>query len=100
MEALIADRLPIFWRMMGAVGLVMALLAYRYLRLLGQGYTWRAGEAGGVRGVLATIRQGPAVGWRRWLRHLWRDGLQHPRLYRADRIRWGAHLAVLGGFSA
>jgi len=98
MEALIADRLPIFWRVMGVVGLVMALLAYRYLWLLGQGYARRAGEAGGVRGVLAALRQRPAAGWRRWLRHLWRDGLLHPRLYQLDRLRWAAHLAVLGGF--
>lgn len=98
MEALIADRLPMFWRTMGVVGVVTALLAYRYLWLLGRGYTRRPGRAAGVRGVISSLAHRPAAGWPTWLRHLWLDGVLHRRLYHTDKRRWAAHLAVLVGF--
>lgn len=98
MEALIADRLSLFWRLMAAVGLVMAFLTYRYLWLLGRGYVAHPGRPAGVRGVLAAALRTPPGGWALWLRHLWWDGLLHRRLWHTDRLRWGAHQAMLFGF--
>ena len=99
MDALIAARLPIFWRMMAVVGLATLLAFARWLALLAGGH----GEAGpghpaGWRGLLRALKRGPAVGWRRTLAHVLSDGLLHRRLYRRSRARWLAHAAMLGGF--
>jgi len=97
-DALIANRLPLFWRMMAVVGLVVALLLYRYLWLLGRGYSRRPGVPAGVRGVLAATFQRPPAGWSSWFGHLWSDGILHRRLRQTDRWRWAAHEAMLLGF--
>ncbi len=99
METLVAHRLTIFWHVMAVVGVLMALLVYRYLWLLGRGYVARPGQRAGIRGVLAAVMQSPAEGRRAWLRRLLLDGLLHRRLWRTDRGRWAAHLALLIGFA-
>lgn len=98
MDALVADRLPIFWRMMGVVGVVMALIVYRYLWLLGRGYVAQPGRRAGIVGVLAAVRRVPAESVRAWLSRLLLDGLLHRRLWHTDKRRWAAHLALLIGF--
>lgn len=98
METLIAERLPLFWRMMAVVAVVTALLTWRYLWLLGQGHAGKPGQRAGVRGVLRALTRPPAGGWRALGRHVLADGLLHRRLWQTDRRRWLAHQSMLGGF--
>ncbi|MGQ9553766.1 MAG: respiratory nitrate reductase subunit gamma [Anaerolineae bacterium] len=99
MQALIAQRLTIFWWMMAVVAVPAAYLSWRYLAMIGQGYVGdRAGESAGVLGLLRAALRGPAVGWRRFFRHLFLDGLGHRRLWQRSKGRWFAHAAILLGF--
>ena len=99
MEALIAQRLPLFWKMMAVVTAAVALLLWRYLTLLGRGcLPGQEGTPAGVRGLLGAVLRRPSAGRRRFLSHLLLDGLLHRRLWHRDRARWLAHQAMLSGF--
>jgi nitrate reductase gamma subunit len=96
---LIAQRLPMFWRMMVVVGVLVVLGFRRWLELLAQGHDGtRPGIAAGWAGLWQALRSGPAVGWRRALAHVLADGLLHKRLYHRSKVRWLAHAGLLVGF--
>ena len=99
MQALIAQRLSIFWWTMAVVAVPAAYLSWRYLAMIGQGHIGDyAGKPARVLGLLQAILRGPAIGWRRFFRHLFMDGLGHRRLWQRSKGRWFAHAAILLGF--
>ena len=84
---------------MAIVALPVVYLSWRYLAMLGQGYVGdRPGVPAGVAGLLRATLRGPAVGWRRFLKHLLLDGLGHRRLWQRSKVRWLAHAGILLGF--